>query len=160
MLMYLYQFKKGFTLLELLIVLSIVGIISLFSMASYSLLLEKNEEQIIVDDIKSAIHYARIQAVSYGHQVTLTPLDAHSDWSKGIKITQLDKKTNKELVVHQWQWPRRKWSLIWSGVNSEKIIFSNNPVNAISNGTFTLSSLPSKKKKIIVLNRIGRIRVE
>lgn len=151
---------KGFTLLELLIVLSILALISLFSMASYSVFLEKNEQQIIVDEIKSAVHYAKMEAVSHGHQVALAPLDIHSDWSKGIVMTQLDKKINKEIVVHQWQWSHRHWSLTWSGVNSEKIIFSNNPVSAISNGTFTLASMRSKTQKVIVLNRIGRIRVE
>jgi prepilin-type N-terminal cleavage/methylation domain-containing protein len=151
---------KGFTLLELLITLVLLVTLSTLSVVSYSYLLRKNEQQTIVDELRTAVQYAKIQALILGHPVTLAPLDASLNWSNGLVLSSWNKKTNKMEVLYQWQWHHPCWSLTWIGARStDKVIFSNNPASAISNGRFTLMNPETHKTVVIILNRLGRIRI-
>lgn len=148
--------KSGFTLIELLITLALIAILSLLSIASSTLFIRKNEQQVIVDEIRAAVQYAKLQAVNRGGEVFLSPLDQSLDWSRGVVLTE----ANKKEILYQWQWHHPHWVLSWSGVrSSHKITFSNNPINSISNGRFQLTHVDAKKPINIVLNRLGRIRI-
>lgn len=151
---------KGFTLIELVIVLAVLALLSLLSTGSSTQLISNNEKQAVIDDIRTLVQYARIQAVSNGHQVYLSPLNPDLNWSKGIILSRFNPHLNREEVIHTRQWNLRYWEVSWSGVNTgKKIIFANNTSNSISNGTFTLSNVRTHDKISITLNRVGRIRV-
>lgn len=151
---------KGFTLLEVIVVLSLFICLSLFSINTLSLLREKNERQMIIDEIKMAIQYAKFQGINLGHTLYLTPVDPELNWSKGMELKQLNKITGQMELLHQWQWQHRHWNVSWLGANANtKILISNNPSHAISNGTFTLNNTKTKESVIILLNRLGRIKI-
>lgn len=150
---------KAYTLLEVLVVLIILVILSLIGLGFSSAFREKNQQQIILDEIKTAIHYARIQAVLYGHPLYLTPLNEHQDWSEGAMLYYLNNGAMETL--YQWQWKHNNWHIAWSGVNSANTItFASNPSNAISNGKFIITQTRTQEQKILVLNRLGRVKVE
>jgi len=150
---------KGFTLIEILFSLVLLAILSLIGIASSSYFIQKNEQQIIVDELRTVLNYAKTQAVSRGNPVSLSPLDPTKNWSHGIVLTQFNKKFNKTETLYQWQWHHPHWVLEWSGISSSNaIVLSNNPINAISNGHFTLSHVPTNKSILLVLNRLGRLR--
>lgn len=152
---------KGFTLIEVLIVLGILVGLILLSVGSSTQLISKNEQQTLIDDIRTVIQYARIQAHALGHTVYLAPLSPDFDWSKGIVLSHYNYQLKQNEVLYQWQWHHPHWRLSWSGVtSSNKISLSNNTINSISNGTFTLSNLLTKVKKVIILNRLGRIKID
>ena len=150
---------KGFTLIEVLVTLVLLVGLTLISFNSASFLRHKNERQIIIDELGTAIQYAKIQAISLGHPVYLTSLDNQLNWSKGMVLTQ-DNNKNDKTILYQWQWHHPGWNVVWSGANvSQKIILSNNPVNAISNGKFIIFDPFTKESVVIILNRLGRIRL-
>ncbi|MGL5742497.1 MAG: hypothetical protein ACRCXC_08075 [Legionella sp.] len=63
-------------------------------------------------------------------------------------------------VIYYWQWHHPRWILNWSGVSSkDKIIVSNTPYQAISNGHFTLINRHTNEQVMLILNRLGRIKV-
>ena len=151
---------KGFTFIEIVIVLILITVLTLLSVGSSSQLISNNEKQALVDDIRSIMQYARVQAVSRGHTVYLAPLDAELNWSKGVVLTQYNKKMNRDEVIHQWQWSYHHWTVNWSGVHaSHNIAFAHDTVHAISNGTFTLCNILTHEKIEIIVNRLGRVRM-
>lgn len=152
---------KGFTLFEVIVTLTLLICLSLFSINALSLFRETNEKQMIVDELKMAIQYAKFQGINLGHTLYLTPLSAETNWSKGMELKQLNKITGQMEVLYQWQWQHKQWNLSWAGANSAaKILISNNPSHAISNGTFTLTHLKSNQSVLIRLNRLGRLKMK
>lgn len=152
---------NGFTLIEMLFTLMLIAILSIFSLTSASFIMYKNDQQTIVDEIRTAIQYAKNQAVILGHPVSLSPGDKELNWSKGIILSRMQSKTGKSPVLYQWSWHHPHWNITWSGMNSpHKISLSNNPVSAISNGHFVLFNTRTKERVELILNRLGRIRIK
>jgi|HubBroStandDraft_6_1064221.scaffolds.fasta_scaffold612956_2 Tfp pilus assembly protein FimT len=153
--------KNGFTLIEVLITLIFFAGISLLGVISASFLKYRNEGRLLVDEIKTAIQYAKIQAITRGNPVYLSPLDKSLNWSKGVKLIQYNRKKNKEDLLYQWEWHHPRWSITWTGVNSlDKIMLSNSPVRAISNGKFIAFNSYTKEGLEIILNRLGRVKIK
>lgn len=151
---------KGFTLIELVITLAIITGLAVLGLISSYLIVKKNERQILIDEISNAVQYAKIHAVLLGTTVYLVPLDDDLNWSKGAILKKLDVKKNKMVQVHHWQWHHSNWKVTWSGVNAtDKILVSNNPMKAISNGHFDLYNVYTKEVARIVLNKLGRLKV-
>ncbi|KTD34244.1 Tfp type 4 fimbrial pilin related signal peptide protein domain protein [Legionella moravica] len=151
---------KGFTSIELVFVLILITGFALISISSSSQLRDNNEKQALIDNIRSIVQYARLQAVSRGHIVYLAPLDPDFNWSKGVVLTRFNKKVAEDEVLHQWQWNYRHWTIKWAGVRStHKIAFSPDTAHGISNGTFTLTNTRTLEKIKIIVNRLGRVRI-
>jgi Tfp pilus assembly protein FimT len=150
----------GFTLLELLITMAVFVGLSIIGIGSYNYFIQNNEQHIIIDELRTAIQYAKVQAMIKGNPVFLAPLDVSTNWSTGMSLNFLNKKTNQAEIIYQWQWSHPRWILNWVGVSSNnKIIFSNNPTQAISNGHFNLINKTTHEQVTLILNRLGRIRV-
>ncbi|MDR3442361.1 MAG: GspH/FimT family pseudopilin [Legionella sp.] len=151
---------KGFTLIELMITVVVVAVLSTIGIASYTYLLRKNEQQTILDELRTAVQFAKIQAMITGRPVYLSPVDALSGWSNGLKLSALNQQTHKMDLLYQWQWQHPRWRLTWKGAQaSDKIVVSNNPATAITNGRFSLVNVDSHQHVGIILNRLGRIRL-
>jgi prepilin-type N-terminal cleavage/methylation domain-containing protein len=150
---------SGFTLMELIVTVIVFSVLALISISSSLYLTEKNEQQKIVDALRTIVQYAKIQAIQLGNPVYLLPLDPKSDWSKGLMLSSKNKTSHQMETLYQWQWHHPRWNLLWSGVHyKDKITFSNNPITAMSNGTFHLTNKRTQQGVDIVLNRLGRVR--
>ena len=151
---------KGFTLLELLITVSLFSILMMLGSFSWIHLKQNNELTLLVDEIKNVVHYAKIQALSRGHSLLLSPADHSLNWSNGFVLNQVDKQSKKEELLYQWKWSHYNWSIEWFGANGTKnIIFSDNAAGAMSNGRFVLTNNHTRARVVLVLNRLGRIKV-
>ncbi|HRD68570.1 MAG TPA: prepilin-type N-terminal cleavage/methylation domain-containing protein [Legionella sp.] len=149
--------NKGFTLIELLLSLTIAIFLILSTTNSLSGLLVRNEQQILIDEISQAVNYAKLQSVVLGHKVILSPIN--NNWSAGMNLYDIN--IPKRVLIYHWEWDHPSLRVDWSGVNQDKtIIFSNNPLDGISNGTFRIINIQTKKQTQIVLNRLGRIKVK
>ncbi|MCE0723903.1 MULTISPECIES: GspH/FimT family pseudopilin [Legionella] len=151
---------KGFTLLELMITMFLFLSLSIVGIGSYTYFMKKNEQKTFIDELRTAIQYAKMQAIILGNSVYLAPLDVSSSWSNGMVLNFLNKKTNKIELIYQWQWSHPHWDLNWVGVSTtNKIVFSTHPGQAISNGHFILINKDTREQVVIILNRLGRIRI-
>lgn len=151
---------QGFTLIELVFTMTMVIMLVLISSVGLSYLHQKNEQQTIVDELKAAVQYAKTQAIMLGHPVFLTSSDPSLNWSKGMTLNHFNSHSNKTEMIYQWEWHHRHWRIQWAGINSAKsLVFSNNPISAISNGRFIITNLRNQDHLEIILNRLGRMRI-
>lgn len=145
---------QGFSLIELLFVVFLMSSLFLLSTSGLSSLRQKNEAQVLVNELTTAIQYAKMQTIRMGHPLVLMPLHKNANWAQGMVL----QPQHKEEVLYTWYWHHPHWTITWSGVHSDKkIILSNNPVSAISNGSFLIYNDFSQDKKVLILNRLGRI---
>ncbi|MBA2649043.1 MAG: prepilin-type N-terminal cleavage/methylation domain-containing protein [Legionella sp.] len=150
---------KGFTLIELLFTMTILSVLTLIGTASFGLLKQKNEKQVMYDEIKTIVYYAKLKAIQLGSSVNLVPVDPELDWSKGMLLIQVEKKTNQKRRIQHWEWQHPNWHITWKGFQSSKqITFSNTPARSMSNGQFILQNKTRDDKLLILLNRLGRVR--
>jgi type IV fimbrial biogenesis protein FimT len=92
--------QDGFTLLELLITLAIVGIMSTLALSSMSALTNDNKSENYVKELAKSVNFSRLQSVSTGQTVTLCPLVdgiCVSDWSQDITIF-IDANNNRTVA--------------------------------------------------------------
>lgn len=150
---------KGFSLIELVVALSIIMMCSLIGISTQALIFHKNEHQVLIDDIKTAIQYAKTQAVILNHPVVLAPIEKAQGWSLGMVLSHHHKE--QEEILYQWSWHHPNWSIQWVGAGHEDLItLSNNPYAAMSNGRFTLTNQKTRESVVIILNKLGRMRVK
>ncbi|HGF0934257.1 TPA: GspH/FimT family protein [Legionella pneumophila] len=150
----------GFTLLETMLTLALLlGLLLLGSWSFFSLI-QSNERESLVNSIKTAIQYSKIQAIHLGHPIYLLPFGSNENWSKGMVLAKLNRKSNKTELIYQWQWSSNSWNINWKGVDSNhRIIISNIPNRAMSNGKFILNNRRTNEKIVVTLNKLGRVRV-
>lgn len=147
---------KGFSLIELIFLITLLSIMATLGAVSLTHFKNKNERQVILDEIRTAVLYAKTQALQQGKPVYLTPLDNEHNWAKGMRLRFVDAQ---KQALYQWQWHHPQWHVTWNGARkSNAIIFSNKPAQAISNGKFTITNIQTKENIVVILNRLGRLR--
>lgn len=152
---------SGFTLIELLIYSGVLCILLLMSVPLSVDLYQKKHADIIANDIKNAIRYARNVTFDNDVPMTLSPLPDTSDWSRGM-ILFIDNPhhqyTNKDKIVYQWQWSYPGVRVAWRGFRSDAYItFSPVLRQSTANGRFNIVTNRQYKKELIV-NRLGHVR--
>ncbi|MDI9819889.1 MULTISPECIES: GspH/FimT family protein [unclassified Legionella] len=149
---------RGITLLELLIYLGLSGFILFMCLPSWSPFLHKNQLNLVVDELNSAIHYARNMALVSESALLLAPLP-HKDWSEGMILFVDNPKHQYESgdkLLYQWQWTHPGVQLSWKGFQSnDYLLFSNDLNHAALSGHFDIVSEFAHVK--LVVNRFGRI---
>src|SRR4051812_18126052 len=99
---------RGFTLLEHILSLAIFSILVAFGMNWLIPLYHKNQANMIADELTQAVHYAKIEALTKAHTVTLAPLHIEQGWTAGVVLFidtpnhQMSKDINP---LREWQWP-------------------------------------------------------
>jgi Tfp pilus assembly protein FimT len=152
------KYEIGVTLLELIILLAITGILYIIYIPISQLYLQHNHLEIVENDIKGAIRYARNMALIRGENLALIPLT--NDWSTGMQLivdNPLHRYNDKDELIHQWQWYPIKLKITWHGFQSNYFLsFTPNFKQSSLSGHFLIIDLAGKQKKLVV-NRIGRV---
>lgn len=98
------NFKQGFTLVELMVTLSIAGILLTVGMPSLVSLYESARVNNNVEKIHNILAFSRNQAISYGATVNVcsfasaTSCGITTDWQGGIRVFITDaSNTDREL---------------------------------------------------------------
>jgi len=89
----------GFTLVEALIVIAIVGIVSATGLPHYRQLIARNQATTVVNWLISSIHFARYSAASHRLTVTLCALEGNQctkNWHRGLTL-YVDNNQNGRL---------------------------------------------------------------
>lgn len=147
---------QGFTLVELLITISLIAVISSMAMPALADLIAYNRQQALLTKVQDAIQKARSKAVLHRQTVVLCgssdATSCSSDWSKGW-LTLVE--TTQE-VLDVTQLPTTD-ELRWSGFGNRRIRFYANGTSPLSNGRF----YQCYKQRIawqLILSRQGRLR--
>jgi len=143
--------KNGFTLLELLISITVCGFLLFSAFSHWIQFKQRNEVQLLIREIKTAIHYAKIHAINHRRPLILSS----DNWSKGMSLVQ----SGTEKLIHQWSWTNGSSDVHWFGVNGlNSIVITGSIGNAMSNGQFVITNKHSGERVVLVLNRLGRVR--
>jgi type IV fimbrial biogenesis protein FimT len=81
------QLLRGFTLIELIVVLSIAAIISTLAAPSFAEMIRNHRLTTKANDILSELYYARSEAIRRGAQVTIrSTSNIDSNWTSGWQV--------------------------------------------------------------------------
>jgi type IV fimbrial biogenesis protein FimT len=148
---------KGFTLLELLIVISLLAILWGLAMPAFSQLVQRNRSEALHNQLISALHTARAHAVENRHEVELCGSSDGSRcdnaWNKGW-LMHFPESGSEPLIFTT---VNSGMQLKWAGL-SQKIRFQSSGLAVVSNGTFSSCNADHEVDWQIKLNRQGRAR--
>ena len=77
--------QRGFTLLELLVVIVLLGITAAIAIPNFASLIQSNQRTAVINDLSGLLSFARSEAVRRSAAVVVYPRDA-SDTSKGYSV--------------------------------------------------------------------------
>ncbi len=153
--------SAGFTLIELLIALSIFIAVGYLGLSFIPDMYKKNQFEHIVDDIRGAIRFARVEALLTGDSLILTHPADSPNWSSGLVLWRdflTPKVKGDRQLIYDWRWKSKDISVTWHGFQSNDALQFNPDIsrNAV-NGYFLIEHKLKKVK--LVINRIGRMKV-
>lgn len=79
------QRSKGFTLVELLITVSLVGVLAAIAIPSFSSVIQNSRAETEVGDLQRALNFTRLEAINRGMNMTLMPTSGTS-WNTELKV--------------------------------------------------------------------------
>ncbi len=155
----MYKKSSGFTLLELLIALTIVIVLCAVGIPSYQNFIAKSRTDAVMNQLYRAIQLTRSEAIKRNSLATLcaTSDDRHcsNDWSKGYLITIDDQ------VIKVFHPLKGQGKLSWKGFPNKPFLqmtqegFTNH-----QNGTFfyQLKDKNIRDARKLIVSKTGRIR--
>jgi type II secretion system protein H len=152
----------GFTLVELLVVLSIMGLLLCCALPRFRAADASQNLTRVVNDLTHVIQFARYQSLLQGETLVLQPLDAQNNWSHGMRLVVREGSSTPprvKKVLHEWHWNHRNMQLSWHGFQSRNYLIMDADLNRLAmNGHFLWNDGMGLLKKIEV-NRFGRVHV-
>ncbi|MEX0605221.1 MAG: GspH/FimT family pseudopilin [Marinobacter sp.] len=77
--------SSGFTLIEMMIVVVLIGIVAAYAVPSFTQLVERNRVSSTVNSMLGILNYARSEAIKAGQTIDVTPLTG-TDWDTGVVV--------------------------------------------------------------------------
>ncbi|MGY2463698.1 GspH/FimT family pseudopilin [Vreelandella sulfidaeris] len=160
--------RNGFTLLELLISLLLVGIIAAWGLPNFQALGERIAQTSEVNRFQSAFSLARNTAISQRSQITICPASegrtaCDSEWSGELMIIKGDKTDSVQAddilrVIPAQENTEVAYSRGWSRIRYNAMGYTSG-----YNGSFAIcsgNSVESSMGKKLVLSQLGRLRID
>lgn len=160
--------ESGFTLLELLITLLLVGIIAAWGLPNFKALGERTAQTSEINRFQSAFSLARNTAISQRSQVTLCPAAenhqaCHDGWSGELMIvrgSQTEDIPADDIlrIVPAQQGTQVTYSRGWSRIRYSPLGYTSG-----YNGSFAIcssSGAEGSQGKKLVLSQLGRLRID
>lgn len=173
--------KRGFTLIELIVTLAIIGIVLSIAAFSFKEILFRNRVNTVTNELVSALNYARSEAVTRGQQVSVcrsantqqpdvpgTPVPACSPgaaggWEIGWFVFLDDDgdgvRDSNESLLRVFNSPGGTISLAGNANVADNVRYlSTGFLGGVNNGTIVVSN-PSKSLDVFI-SGTGRIRTQ
>jgi type IV fimbrial biogenesis protein FimT len=78
--------QSGFNLIELMISVTVGGIVLSIAVPSFMGLIKNNRITAQTNDLLTAMHLARNEAINRGHDIRVLPLSGTTDWASGWQV--------------------------------------------------------------------------
>jgi type IV fimbrial biogenesis protein FimT len=111
--------SAGFTAIELMVVVSILGVLAALAGPSFTPLIERWRVRSAAEDLISTLYYARSEAIKAGGDITI---DATGGWDKGWKVTHTQGGTTTERQVSP---APNKLTVVQSGSSSKVKLYAD-----------------------------------
>lgn len=157
---------KGFTLLELLVTLTIAALLLGYALPGWTALMKKSQVSESVRQLTQAIQLARNSALAHHRMVTVCPsadgLHCGSGWGGGLLVF-----TGDDLVIDEEErlgvFPGTTANRVeWRAFRRSSVLqFQANGATYAHNGSFVICppDRDVRYARAIVLNKIGRPRI-
>jgi len=159
----------GFTLVELLVTIAIVGILASFAAPSFQTMLEKRRLIAATEAVYVHLQFARTEAVKFGRDTPLNmSVKAGPPWCLGISngTASCDCNTAAACVYGPTDQTTERNLL---GSEFPNVALSTNQSNVLVDsgrggfggtaGSITLTSTPSNQTTKIIFSQLGRVRI-
>lgn len=153
-----YQSQRGFTLVELITVVSLLAIFASIAVPAFAAFVERNESETLRQQVLANLSQARTQAVIDRSSTRLCGsadgVQCDGAWSKGMLIVAAssDRASYTPFASRQ--------TLQWRGAKStDELIYLSNGTTRMSNGRFVSCSTDAKVTWQIVISLQGRPRM-
>lgn len=144
------RFSSGFSLIEILISLSIASIVALFSIQGISDYFEHRKQRIFMQQLYHDLKWARVEAVALNAPVRL---QANQDWCAGWEMI-----SNTQVLKHREGIKNCKIEFSGS-LGATSFQFMPDSTSNYQNGHFYFYD-HEKVTMQIIINQIGRVRWE
>jgi len=85
---------KGFSLIELLVTVSLVGILAAIAVPNFSSMMQKSRADSEVSDLQRALNFARLEAINRGVNMKILPTTG-SAWTTELSVVL---SSNSEII--------------------------------------------------------------
>jgi type IV fimbrial biogenesis protein FimT len=163
-----YSPSNGFTLIQLLIVLAIIGTSLLVLAPSFSRIIADAHSRTAMHHMQSTLAYARYAAVTRTQPVTICAIDPANvctrDWNHHHRIVVfIDSNNNHRLdagetLLRQATWPLESGEISWRASLARTYITFRSDGASWQNGTlyYCESGRDVRHARALVLNQSGR----
>lgn len=151
--------KKGFSMIEMLIVIVIMGLLTAGAIPLYQSFLSQAREQVLSSQLLRAINLTRSEAIMRGTPITLCPgrddAICSGSWNDGYSIFTADRR-----LLFKFQ-NDAEGDLHWrASLGRNEITFLSSGLVSIEDGTFWYCRSASVNPSwAIVVNKSGRARL-
>jgi len=168
------QRNSGFSLVELVLTISLMGVILAIALPSYNFMVDNGRKKAEVSNLIATLTFARDTAMSRNYPVVVcSGLDVDKNdriitgcinskvWTKKITtyyepLKQPDTIRYEHILNNQTMFKNYYW--VWSSATKRNYLrFKSNAMTDNQNGTFFLC-LDGKAKHKVIVNRAGSIR--
>ncbi|SEQ83821.1 type IV fimbrial biogenesis protein FimU [Pseudomonas sp. NFACC02] len=77
---------RGFTLVELLVTVTLIGIIAVIAVPNFSATIQKSKADTEISDLQRAFNYARLEAITRGVNTSIQPSIANAAWTTALNV--------------------------------------------------------------------------
>lgn len=160
---------RGFTLLELMVTLSILLIVATAGVSLYREVKESIHADVVIHRLRAAMNYAHSEAILRGQTVVLCPSGdqktCHKDWSLGhmvfVDVDGNHRLSHETALLRTYPGLQGHGKFIWRGFHSQDYIeWLPFGVNRQQNGTMVYCSPEADERyaRGIIVNKTGRTR--
>lgn len=161
----------GFSLVELIIVMAIVGITINYAFPSMTKIYRRSQATAMINWVVGTIHYTRHAAINYGITATICPsiapeLGCGGEWHDGVIVFldhNRDAKINgKDSILSLFKPSVQNGTLKWRSFKNKKYLqLTEHGYTNFQNGNFVYcsDSGDSQLSRQLVINIQGRVRL-